>query len=109
MRAPIERARRRTRLHALADGLGLAPAEILFDHVRRGGCYAAVPRSAALLGLPDAAVAERARSEGWCWREAQARAPGGEPEVEPELEPQQAPFAHAANQPTIFNTHDALG
>jgi hypothetical protein len=74
MRASIERARRRTRLHALADGLGLAPAEILFDHVRRGGCYAAVPRSAALLGLPDAAVAERAGAEGWCWREAQARA-----------------------------------
>jgi hypothetical protein len=38
---------------------------------RRGGGWEAAARSAALLGPAAPAVAERARAQGWCWRDAQ--------------------------------------
>jgi hypothetical protein len=38
---------------------------------RRGGGWEAAARSAALHGPAAVAVAERARAQGWCWRDAQ--------------------------------------
>jgi hypothetical protein len=46
--------------------------QILFEYVRRGGGYEAVPWSAALLGPAAAPVADRAGAQGWRWRDAQA-------------------------------------
>eukprot|EP01050_Picozoa_sp_SAG11_P015370 SAG11_NODE_1986_length_3962_cov_4.050220_5_plen_286_part_00 len=63
--------------HFVGGELGLLPAQILYDvdawHARhiyaRGGNGAA--RGTALLQMPAAAVMQRARAQGWYWRDAQ--------------------------------------
>ena len=49
----------------------LASSEIMFNYVRHGAGYEAVPRS-AVLGIATAvALARRASAQGWSWRNSQ--------------------------------------